>query len=340
MKDICAIFDTDEEYARKLMNVINSRKGIIYKTIMFTSETALYEYLEHDTIQILVISENIVFEKQKKIQAKRIVTLIENERGTKNNQEEFIQQHKSVNCIKYVYKYQPAEKLICEIIGENQKPAALPLANRQITGVYSPIHYAGKTSFSLALAKAHAKSGSRTLYINLEEFSGLSEILPDFGSGSLSDAIYVYRTDRERFTKDFGRFVCNTGNISYIPPIRCAEDIYSLGTGVWMDFILYIAGLGEFETLVIDVADAAGEPWNLLEICTRVIMPIREDYISKQKIKDFDECMSKLGKEKICRITEKMLLPKDTNAQLSKDFLDMVEYGTLGRHAQEIVRRS
>lgn len=322
LKNICAVFDTDEEYARKLMNAMNTRKGIIYKTIIFTDEDALYDYFENETVQLLVIGEEIILQKPGKIQAEKTVILTENENSGG------------------VYKYQPAEKLICEIVGENNKRMETLSSKADITGVYSPIHYAGKTSFSLALAKAYAKSGRRTLYLNLEEFSGLSEILPDMGEGNMSDALYCYRTNRERFAGNPEKFVCGAGNIFYIPPIKCAEDISSLDTNEWVEFISYIADTGRFEVIVLDAANAAREPWNLLEICTRVFMPVREDYISVQKIKDFDECMSALGREKICRIIEKVLLPRDSNAGLSKDFLDTVEYGTLGRHAQEIVRRN
>ena len=181
LKNICAVFDTDEEYARKLMNAMNAKKGIIYKTIIFTDEDALYRYFEKETVQLLVIGEEIILQKAQKIQADKTVILTENENGGG------------------VYKYQAAEKLISEIIGEDNKSMEASSYKAVITGVYSPIHYAGKTSFSLALAKAYAKSGRRTLYLNLEEFSGLSEILPDMGEGNMSDALYCYRTNKEQF---------------------------------------------------------------------------------------------------------------------------------------------
>ncbi len=325
MKNICAIFDVDEQYAGKLMNAINSVKGIMYRAIMFTNWEALDAYLEKETLQLLVIGEEVDVKKDVSTLADKVIILRENNFDCKDG-DTFS-----------VYKYQPACKLVTAIIGNSGTNVLSASADRQIVGVYSPIHYAGKTSFSLALAKAYARQGARTLYLNLEEFSGLSEILPDNGEGNLSDALYYYRTGPERFTEEFKRLVCMAGDISYIPPIKCAEDISALSTREWMDFILHIAGTGIFDVIVLDAANALGEPWNILEVCTRVIMPVREDYISRQKINDFDACMSAMGKDKICRITEKMLLPRDGNAEMSKDFLDMVEYGTLGKHARQIV---
>lgn len=45
MEKVCAVFDYDEQYARRLMNAMNSRKGVNYRTIMFTEESALGEYM-------------------------------------------------------------------------------------------------------------------------------------------------------------------------------------------------------------------------------------------------------------------------------------------------------
>ena len=80
------------------------------------------------------------------------------------------------------------------------------------------------------------------------------------------------------------------------------------------------------------------EPWRVLEVCTRAIMPVREDYISMQKLNDFETYMLSMGREHICGIIEKMLLPKDNGMVLDKEYLDAAEYGTLGRHAREVVK--
>lgn len=325
MKNICAIFDVDEQYAAKLMDAMNSVKGILYRTIMFTNREALEAYLEKETLQLLVLGEEVDIECDVRKLADKVILLRENAYDCQNGD------------VVSVYKYQPAGKLIAEIIGNDEKDVIAVSTDRQIVGVYSPIHYTGKTSFSLALAKAYARNGARTFYLNLEEFSGLSEILPDNGGGNLSDALYYYRSKREHFADEFQKLVCSVEDILYIPPVKCAEDIFSLSSREWMDFILNIAGTGLFDVLVLDADNALGEPWNILEICTRIIMPVREDYISKQKVSDFEACMNAMGKDSICRMAEKMLLPREKNAHMSKDFLEMVEYGTLGKYARQIV---
>ena len=57
MEKVCAVFDYDEQYARRLMNAMNSRKGVNYRTIMFTEESALGEYMADRQLPLLVVGE-------------------------------------------------------------------------------------------------------------------------------------------------------------------------------------------------------------------------------------------------------------------------------------------
>lgn len=326
MESICAIFDTDAEYAVRLMNAMNSRKGINYRTIMFTGRGALNEYIRDKKLQLLIIDEELAREGCEGYAAKVVVLTEDALSGSGES-----------GC--RIYKYQPADRLISAIMKEGGIRQTQDYGNVQITGVYSPIHYAGRTSFSLALAKAYAAEGKRALYLNFEEFSGLSEILAGTKEGGLSDALYYYRQGKERFREHFERFVCMTGNIYYLPPVQCADDISCQSCEEWSGFVLETAGTGMFDVIVIDIANALLRPWSLLDICSRIIMPVREDYISRQKISDFDTYMLSMGRDDTYKAIEKMLLPRDNNAAMSKDFLDMVEYGTIGRYARDVVKK-
>lgn len=174
--------------------------------------------------------------------------------------------------------------------------------------------------------------------MNMEEFSGLSELLPDCGEGNMSDALYTYRTNRAAFANALEKIVGRTGDVYYIPPIRCADDITCQTAEEWQDFITDIASSGLYDTIILDIGTLVSEPWRVLEVCTRAIMPVREDYISMQKLNDFETYMLSMGREHICGIIEKMLLPKDNGMVLDKGYLDAAEYGTLGRHAREVVK--
>ena len=285
MEKVCAVFDYDEQYARRLMNAMNSRKGVNYRTIMFTEESALGEYMADRQLPLLVVGEEAMEQITDTHRVNRVVVLREDSgtAGTYSNEK-----------VSEVYKYQQADSLIYSIVGDEVSRIYTYADDRKVIGIYSPIHYAGKTSFALALASACAKSQERVLYVNMEEFSGLSELLPDCGAGNMSDE--------------------------------------------WQDFITDIASSGLYDTIILDIGTLVSEPWRVLEVCTRAIMPVREDYISMQKLNDFETYMLSMGREHICGIIEKMLLPKDNGMVLDKGYLDAAEYGTLGRHAREVVK--
>ena len=74
-----------------------------------------------------------------------------------------------------IYKYQPADSILREIIqffgGKEQKQEDV-----ELIGVYSPVYEPLRSAFALSLTQVMAESG-RTLYCNLEAFSGLEEVL-------------------------------------------------------------------------------------------------------------------------------------------------------------------
>ena len=59
----------------------------------------------------------------------------------------------------------------------------------KVLGVYSPVGRCLKTSFALTMGKLLAQE-ERVLYLNLEEFSGLSVLMKEEYKSDLSDLLY------------------------------------------------------------------------------------------------------------------------------------------------------
>ena len=96
-----------------------------------------------------------------------------------------------------VYKYQSVDNILREIMyyysdqnGEEEYYAGIHRENRVI-GVYAPSDGIRKNKFALTLGQILAEERS-VLYLNLEECSGLSEILGG-NHWNLSDLIYYLR---------------------------------------------------------------------------------------------------------------------------------------------------
>ena len=55
--NICVIYDSDENYAKRLMSIINDDNEIPYNAQVFTKEKELDSYLHEKKADVLMISE-------------------------------------------------------------------------------------------------------------------------------------------------------------------------------------------------------------------------------------------------------------------------------------------
>lgn len=327
-KSICAVYDADEQYACKLTNVMNQKKKMPFQTLVFTMEEPLLEYMTDNSIDILVISEDMVTDEIKNGKADKMLVLYEDKPAVE------ISDRYSEEGIYGIYKYQSSENIVREVMNYCEKPLVESTTRADIIGIYSPISGAYKTAFSLALASAYGEKSS-VLYINLEEFSGLGDILPESGKGNLSDIIYYYRIGKEGFLNQLEWLVSSTGKINYIPPVKCAEDITYASAQDWIELISYIANNCAYEVIVLDISNAVREQWKLIQICKKVFMPAREDYISRRKINDFESYLLTIGNEAVHDKIEKIMVPYDDGTVLSEDFIEKVKWSRLGAFAKE-----
>lgn len=328
-KSVCVIYDVDEKYAYKLMNVMNKKKKIPFKTLVFTFEEPLLEYLKENTLDILIISEDALTDNIRRQKIDNILVLREDMEVTN-----ILKDGKEDNILG-IFKYQSSENIVREVMNYCAKPYIDLSTRADIIGVYSPINNAYKTAFSLALANAYGEKSS-VLYINLEEFSGLGDILTEGNKGNLSDAVYYYKISKDSFLNQLEWVVSSAGKINYIPPVKCAEDVTYISTQEWIEVFTYIANFSAYDVVVLDISNAIKEQWKLMQICKRVLMPVKEDYISKKKVNSFETYLLEIGKESLCESIEKINVPYDSSINLSSDFMERIEWSTLGNFAKEV----
>lgn len=326
-KKTCVIYDEDEKFIGKFMEVISRKSKMLFRIMAFTRKEALVEYISENGTDLLVLGEQYFCKEIESIGSGKVILLCEED---PNRSDEAIDMR-----IKKIFRYQSSENLLREMISflsegiEQESGAAI------ITGVYSPVNASSKTSLALAIACAYAESAT-VLYINLEEFSGLGDILENGNNGDLSDVIYYYRTMPQNFTKQIENIVGHKDKISYIPPLKCAQDMYCMTSEEMADMIFCIGKNCGYERIVLDISNAVKEPWKLIEICNRTLVPIREDYISKKKINDFETYLLSLGDTEIYDRMEKILVPIDNEGMLTTEFIKKVEWSSIGRFAREL----
>lgn len=299
---ICCIYDDNEKYALKLSEYINSHHALPVKALVYTSKEALKKCAEKYDIELLVVSGALTKEEILNSGAGTAVVLYDTKTEADNE-------------FNYVCKYQPADHLVKEIMSYMSgftKRNEVNTTATQVCCVYSPATKCFKTTITLGLALYSASKG-RSLYLSLEQFSGLSKLLSS-KEGGLSEALYCFKTGG---VNSVGKIISCTGQLSgmdYFYPVTCAEDISEMQEKEFLEFLNMIINAGIYKYIWIDVGCVYNRPWRLMEISDRVIMPKAIDYMGVNKIAEMENYLMVSGREELLAKIEKTDVEYDENA--------------------------
>ena len=171
MKHILAVYDVDPVYAARFAEVVNQKEKIPFEVVAFSSIERLRAFAAEHPVKLLLLGEHVPAEEKESIRAEKVILLSDN--GGKPVSP-------SVPC---VYKYQSSDAIVRDVMTwYGESPGDLPEVSgrglAKVLGVYSPVGRCLKTSFALTMGKLLAQE-ERVLYLNLEEFSGLSVLMKE-----------------------------------------------------------------------------------------------------------------------------------------------------------------
>ena len=273
-KSIFVVFSEDEEYASSWGNYVSKKSNLPYDVKIYTDINKLREFSSKENIDILLL------EKEESIDAKMKFVLYES--IPTNPKPGF----------NYINRFQSANDIFCEIAaacekeGQNHMHEDGKLNKTKIIGIYSPINRCLKTIFSIVLAKSLSDNNS-VLYLNFEEYSALSEIFPNEHSNNISDLLFYYKQGSQHLAMRFLASVSSWDGLDYIFPPANKEDIRKTDASEMIEFLEALKNNGDYKYFVIDLGSDICEICKLLDYCDYVLMPVKNDKISKAKIEDF-----------------------------------------------------
>lgn len=318
MKKILALYDADEAYSRQLAEYINRKEGNPFRALTFSSMEKLSEYSRDDPIEVLLTSEAAESEH---VQAKYKFTL---------TRQPCVQED---NC---VWKYQAAGQLLSRLTTMTASDCVeKELQNITMLGVYSPLGNCGKTTFALLMGQILARN-QPVLYINLEEFSSLSEELAQDAGGNFSDAYfyYVQGTLKDHIRELIGHW----HELDILPGAGCPEDLRDMSFDSFEGFISCIAGLGIYETIILDAGSSLRLGADFFSLCKTVYVPRLGDGDSG-KMKSFNEWLSRNRRRGLeCRIQE-VCLPQDVRSGSAAIQLEYRLWNDCGDYIRDLCRR-
>lgn len=329
MKQTMAVYDLDPCYADRFADFVNQKEKVPFAVMAFTSLEALREYGKTHRIAILLVGSSIAEEELETIPADRVIRLADGKGSapkTSGTQ---------------VYKYQSTHSIIREVIGyycEDSEAVVTPdWGNRaRIIGVYSPIGGCGKTSFAWTLGQQLGKEG-KTLFLSLEEYSGFSQMVQGEGSGDFADVMFSFRQGAYNGVR-FGSMIQNRGSLDYIPPVRYPEDLCQMNGEETAVLLQKIAEESHYEAMVVDVGNRGRSALPILEACSAIYMPVKEDPVSVARLEEFDTYLEVSGHSELKERIKRLRLPKTPIVARGEDYLEQLLWGELGDYVRQLLK--
>lgn len=324
----CVIYDENEQYGKRLFAGLLKKARTQFNVMLFTGKTELEKCIQELNPDVLLVCEECMDDWMLREYKGNVIILTEEMLIN----EEMIFYGKTCSG---VYRYQPIEQLYEDIVSRGGLQRSTRLKILDIIGVYSPVNDDKRELFSLALSKAMSEK-FKTLYINLSEFSGLSALLPTDNDYNLSDALYFYHQNNEVKKSKMDMTIKSIAGMDYISPVICGEDISDVGAGELADFMEETGELYGYEVIIADISSAVKHPWKLLEVCSRIYVPERADYLSQMKQADFEMYTAGIGMEHVLEQMERIKLP-DTGECVTENLWNIMADGRMYRFVKDYI---
>lgn len=257
------ICDPEEEYVRRLAEALLLKKEVTAGVRICSSPEMVQELLKIGLIKVLLISEDVPYEKRKQIfTGKRIIL-------TRQHCVDLGEEETELR------KYQPVDGLMTGILKGLQEEkfpgSCADNGNGRILGVYSPVHRIGKTTFSLKLGKALAQSED-VLYLNLETYAGMGGYFRDQDAPDLANVLYYAKQERDDIGIRIASMVKRMGDLDYIPPMKVWTDLRAVHTEEWKTLFERLISQSVYSVIILDIGNGMEDVFQLLRLCDQILI--------------------------------------------------------------------
>ncbi len=329
MEKVIAVYDVDPVYAQRFADVVNQKEKVPFEVIPFTTLEKLKEYVNHNSVEILLVSDSVPKEQVEEIKAGSVVTLAEGEVVS------------AQDSYPSVYKYQAADSVIREVMAcYCEQPVENPLVmtgkRSRVLGVYSPIGRCLKTSLALTLGQQLVKEGT-VLYVGLEEFSGFSKFIDGQCKSDFSDVLYFFRQGNLDIMR-LRSLAYTWKEMDYLPPVRYPEDLEQL-TGEEAGILVEkLAAEMGYRYIIVDVGRPGRNLLPVLEGCDVIYMPVKEDGVSSSKLEEFEEYLDITGHQPMREKIRRVKLPYHSSFGRRDTYAEQLLWGELGDYVRQLLK--
>lgn len=277
-----AIYDSETDYANHLMDFIKRKQKQITQVRVFTNQNSLRDYLDHNKINILLLGESIAVEEILHENIKNICLLSEGNYIRDNT------------VYPVIYKFQSAEQVMQEIFSyfplETQASKSLSIINHKvkIVSVFSIARETEQIIISLALAQQYART-KKTLYINLDIFQSLPELLGQDIEKSLTEFIYYLKQNHPNLINKMNGIITKMDKLDYIQGVSYGPDLYELTMEDMGQWINELRNSAEYEVIIFDVGCFFQATLELFRESNQLLLLLGDNEWEQAKFHNFKE---------------------------------------------------
>lgn len=324
---ILAVCDLEEAYAFRMAEYIVEKVSIPYTMHLFTKTEELKIFLKQHAISILLIGERAVRQLASKPEIPHIFVLSEGGEKTEPSYH-------------YIDKYQNPEQVIrimVEHVTELQvwdRRERTQESQCKIIGVYSPVRRCLQTSFALTMGQLLARE-HKTLYINLECYSGFSQMMRREFHEDMTDILYYFKCAKEKLSGRLSAVVQNINGLDFIPPEQAGFDVQSISGEKWLELLETLKTISDYEYVILDLTDGMNGLFELLTHCFKIYTITKDDGFAMAKMKQYEQILQLndlhdiAGKTVKCRFPFFEKLPSD---------LSLMTHGELAGYVKAIIQ--
>lgn len=315
-----AVCDREPAYTLRFAEYANRRRDALFLVHGFGSFEELEAYLGTHTVDVLLLAASFAERLPRAPRAGQVILLVEKDYlGEKDllGEKDYLG---GKNCLEkrdclgeaqgypVILKLQSAKAILRQTLDlyAQTAPAGLGLALKpgkmKRIGIYSPVGRTGKTSFALALGQ-RLTLRKKTLYLNLEEYSGFETLYP-YGDGwTLSELMYFLKQGKNAFACKLESMIQEIGGLDYIPPLKSPVELRHVSLENWECLLEALEKESRYQLVILDLGGAVNGLYELLESCDVIYTPVSQDFTAQAKLAQYENTLQLLELEEILEKT-------------------------------------
>ena len=270
------ICDSNQFYARKLSEFINSRKGYPFLA-RYCNSIEECKQMIHSGKADIILSNMENYEKMKdEVDSERVIVMLDSKEGVDGNNR--------------IYKYQNCDVVLKEILKMASSIEDINVyINRSTTmkviAVYTPNDSRIATSIALDIGKLLSGRAS-TLFISLDGMSVIPDITGIEVDVDMSDLVCENMTEGGLSNAIIGS-VRRLGNMDILPIMHNYQDMASVTNEEWKNFIRDIERKSDYEYVVIDLTESVRNLFDILKLANYICVAASKGTVDGYRYRQF-----------------------------------------------------